>query len=128
MEKVYMGVAKLASNGEEDDLLLLDGPGVDCYDFLAGQIGEDIEKYGQYLSVRYWIATKPMPAEQLKEAFIKKLLGAGVGEAEYGVHSSEITGYLWTDEEIKVGGHDLLRELKSYEGKFIHLEIKYSKE
>src|SRR5437868_3327415 len=43
-------------------------------------------------------------------------------------HYSEITGYLWTDENLMVGGHDLLDELRSHKGSFVHLEIAYSKD
>jgi hypothetical protein len=30
---------------------------------------------------------------------------------------------LWTDEDLNVGGHDLLEEIRSYLGKFIYLEV-----
>jgi hypothetical protein len=40
---------------------------------------------------------------------------------------SEYTGYLWTDEDLMVGGHDLLAELKSHLGKFCHLYVHYSR-
>jgi hypothetical protein len=49
----------------------------------------------------------------------------GLGEADVGHRYSEITGYLWTDEEIMVGGHDLIEELHDHLGKFCHLEITY---
>lgn len=33
------------------------------------------------------------------------------------------TGYLWTEEEFKCGGHDLLKILEGNMGKYIHIEI-----
>lgn len=36
---------------------------------------------------------------------------------------SDLTGYLWTEEKFKVGGHDLLQVLNTNHGKFIHIEI-----
>ena len=46
-------------------------------------------------------------------------------EADFNPRYSEITGYLWTDEELNVGGHDLMAELKSNVGKWLILEIVY---
>jgi hypothetical protein len=52
----------------------------------------------------------------------------GEGDATFGARYSEDTGYLWTDEELNVGGHDLLGELESHEGRYCLLEIRYSHE
>jgi hypothetical protein len=35
---------------------------------------------------------------------------------------SETTGYLWTDEKLQVGGHDLIEELSGSAGKFLIFE------
>lgn len=78
------------------------------------------------VTVRYWISDTPATKEELKEDFIVKSLG-GVANCKYGSHYSELTGYLWTDEELKIGGHDLLNELKSFKDKWIILEIEVHK-
>ena len=41
---------------------------------------------------------------------------------------SDYTGYLWTDENLKIGGHDLLDELKEDCGKWLFLTIEYKDE
>ncbi|MNJ80064.1 hypothetical protein D3C77_783070 [compost metagenome] len=47
----------------------------------------------------------------------------GFCDVGYGARYSELTGYLWTDEYLKVGGHDIIEELRSYVGKWLILEI-----
>ena len=37
---------------------------------------------------------------------------------------SDITGYLWTHEKIKIDGHNLFEELDSHIGKFINILIR----
>ena len=63
--------------------------------------------------------------DELQEAFLGRL--DGLGEVDFDIRYSEITGYLWTDEELKVGGHDLIEELTSYVGKYLYLKVTYSK-
>jgi hypothetical protein len=87
---------------------------------LAERIRGDMLAHGDYLSVRYWSAPHEMTQDQLVDVTIR----VGLGEADVGHHYSDITGYLWTDEEV--GGHDLIEELRSRLGSFCHLEIGYS--
>lgn len=47
----------------------------------------------------------------------------GITESEYYHRYSDYTGYLWTEEEFKCGGHDLLKILERNMGKYIHIEI-----
>lgn len=92
---------------------------------LAQLIKNDMQKYGNYLSVRYYILGKEFLEEEMLEEFMKYI--HGFSEAKYLHHYSEITGYLWTDEDIIIGGHHLIEELSSYKGHFCHLEIIYLK-
>jgi hypothetical protein len=131
VRKVYRGWLTLASNGEEDDILYL----VDekdksrwesyCTDPLADIIEDDLP-CGKYLSVHFYTADKEIPENKIEEAFVMSLYG--LGEVDYGMHYSDYTGYLWTDEEMKVGGHDLLEQLKSNNGKYCHLVIEFHKQ
>ena len=41
---------------------------------------------------------------------------------------SELTGYPWTDEWLKIGGHNLIKELESYRDKWAILEIEVHEE
>lgn len=47
----------------------------------------------------------------------------GVVESEYYHRYSDCTGYLWTTEEFKAGGHDILQILESHIDEYIHMEI-----
>jgi len=118
----YSSHLVIGSNGEEDDILYL---GDGCTTPLADLIEGDIEVLGAYLSIRYYTASHPFSAEEPVEAFLVSL--SGRGEAEYMMRYSEITGYLWTDEKLAVGGHDLLAELKGAAGQWVWLEITYAK-
>lgn len=126
--KVYAGRLVQTSNGDEDDLVglqvLSDRPPKwweDCA-ILAEVIQDDIEDYGNYLTVSYWISDEPMNDDERTDALILM----GLGEADYDKRYSDYTGYLWTDEELNVGGHDLLEELHQNLGKHLYMEVDYS--
>lgn len=105
MKEVYQGYIYLGSNHEEDDILFIDTS--------EDPLVENLEWIRRKnVTVRYWICPKKMGIEEAQEEFVNVLFGAG--HAMYRMHYSEYTGYLWTDEELNVGGHDLLDELKSY--------------
>lgn len=112
----YVGWLKIGSWGECDDALWLSD---DDEESLAERLADDIE--GKNVSVRYWISPKELPQEDMKIEWLKTLMGDV--EVDVGHHYSEITGYLWTDEEVKIGGHDLIGELKSYDGKYLLLQV-----
>ena len=128
----YRGWLRLTDNTEEDGLLAIPNQDkeykYDAWDeeFLARRIKDDMAKYGKYLSVQYWISDVALSEREIKECYLEQLYG--IGKAKYNMHWSEDTGYLWTDEDLMVGGHDLLEELKSHVGKFVHMEISYNQE
>ena len=141
---VYRGWLRLLHNGEEDGILCLcddPGEGRTCGDEYGGPyegggpqplsavVRDDMVRYGRYLSVRYYLFDLELSEEEMREAWAAHVMGAG--KAKYGMRYSDITGYLWTDNELKVGGHDLLAELASHlrHGPcFCQLEIDYSRE
>lgn len=47
----------------------------------------------------------------------------GKAEGYYGHSYTEYSGYQGTGEEMKVGGHDLYRELSNNIGRYVHMEI-----
>lgn len=120
--EIYRGWIAERDYGETDDALFLDPSD----EPLAAYIAADIESEGQYLTVRYFISDEEQPIEALETEKIKMVLGAS--DVSFRVRWSDITGYLWTDEAIQVGGHDLLQELSGNLGKFCHLEITYNDE
>ena len=124
-KRVYRGQLVTTSNGEDDTLLGLMESAGKAPKIVAEMLYDDLRAHGQYLSVRYFITDSPVAEDKLEEALVAYLIGAG--DFGYRMYYSEATGYLWTDEDLMVGGHDLLAELKSNLGKYVHLEIEYAK-
>jgi len=125
MEKyVYIGKLIYTSNGEEDDILGLE---VEDDEKFVEKIIEDIEGEweneisNKFVNIKYYISDVLKSLDEIKEEHLKQILG--VMEANYYVSYSECTGYLWTTEDLMVGGHDLLEELKDNIGKFLYMDI-----
>jgi hypothetical protein len=112
--KTYEGLLSLHAYGQADDILYLSS----VMEPLAEELQWMVQKK---VTVRYWISDRQCSKEEISAEFTKVLFGASDGQ--FGARYSEITGYLWTDEELKVGGHDLIMELKSFVGKWLILEI-----
>ena len=113
--KLYEGLLSLHSDGEADDVLFLSS----CTEPLADTLLDDIGR--KQVTARYWVCDKQCTKEEASENLVKQIMGDA--KVKYGHAYSEVTGYLWTDEEIKIGGHDLLEELKSAVGKWLILEV-----
>lgn len=99
---VFNGILKVDEYGEAYLLLLNDLPFTEQAQYITGKM----------VSIRYFISDKPMKSIEEAEVNLLKTLD-GATDVEYLPRYSEYTGYLWTDEEFKVGGHDLLKELKA---------------
>lgn len=112
---IYKGFIEERYRGEKDDALFIG----DMEYPLAEEFESELQ--GKQVSIRYWISDTKKTKEQIQEGALKTIMG--VVDAEYGDRYSEITGYLWTDEELNIGGHDLLAELSSFKRKFVYLEI-----
>jgi hypothetical protein len=124
VERAYAGTITVRPCGEDDDAFFLDSTPADQNTRpLAELIAEDIEEHGNTVSVAYWITDAPRTLDELVDNESRKFDGAA--DADYNQHYSEITGYLWTDAELKIGGHDLLAELGSHEGSWCCLSIRF---
>ena len=113
-KKQFSGWIRVLDHGESNDVLFVgadDEPFADTLDFMNRE----------NVTVRYWVTDCACAIEQASEEFLKTVMGCA--EVEFNARYSEITGYLWTDEELNVGGHDLLNELKSYDCSFLNLEV-----
>jgi hypothetical protein len=131
MEKqiIYEGFLRLDSNGEEDDILYLDKNSSKSDEEFSynkwdnNPLAEILECdiANKQVTVKYYISNKKLSLEKANDCFIRQL--CGLADADYCMRYSEYTGYLWTDEEIKIGGHDLLKELKCYENDYLILIV-----
>jgi len=115
MEKrTYAGRLEEHDHGEAIDILFLSG--------IDEPLAETLEwMTGKQVCVRYWITDKQVTKDEAQEEFMNRLLGAA--DVKFSSHYSDITGYLWTDEDLNVGGHDLLREFRSSIGSWLILEV-----
>lgn len=97
-------------------------------DPLARQVYYKTGFGSKQVSVCYHITDQPELEETLTGMVIAKMCGvshSGNAETKYYHRYSELTGYLWTDEDFKVGGHDVLAELRSYKGKWCYLVVTF---
>jgi hypothetical protein len=118
--KLYQGFLREGGWGEADDILyLISGDETEDVEPLAVILQDDLDD--KTVSVRYYICDKRCTLEEAKESFIKQL--SGQVDTDVRAHYSEITGYLWTDEKINIGGHDLIEELHSHKDKWLILLI-----
>lgn len=115
----YTGRVVVKDHGEAMDVVFV---GDDDEPF-AERFSDDLEAHGRYVSVRYHLSDQPRPLEDLDEQLIRRM--AGAADADYTDHYSDITGYLWTDQELNVGGHDLLDELRSGEGRYLTMVVEF---
>jgi hypothetical protein len=101
--------------------------GESCEALFIGEMEEPIayefeeKMQGKQVSVRYWLSDSSKTKEELVENMVMAMVGAV--DADYSDRYSDVTGYLWTDEELNIGGHDLLDELRSNVGRFVYMEI-----
>ena len=114
--KTYEGLLSLHSWGEASDVLYLSS----VHDPLADELSF---LCGKKATVRYWLTHKQCSKDEASEAFTNTLLG--LCDIRINSRYSEYTGYLWTDEDLNIGGHNLLEELKSSAGKWLILEVEY---
>lgn len=85
-------------------------------------LSETLEELNdKQVTVRFYISDEERSKSEMQENLILSIAG-GV-EAKYGDAYSEYTGYLWTDDELKIGNHDLIETLANYDGKYCYLEI-----
>lgn len=75
----------------------------------------------RWITVRYWIADQKAKPDEIKKRALECLYG--LAEVDWGAAYSEITGYLWTDDKFKIGGHDMDGRLREHVGKYLLLEL-----
>lgn len=88
------------------------------YDFVS-EFFEELT--GECVSVNYYISDENKTREELQENFIKKI--SGCVDAGLSSSYSEVTGFLWVNDDCVIGGHDLVSELSDSIDKYIDMEI-----
>jgi hypothetical protein len=112
--KIYEGLLCLHNYGEASNVLFLSS--------LSDPIAEELYWiHNKKVTARYWISDKPCTREEVIDATILTVMG--IVKVDFGSHYGEDSDYLWTDEELKIGRHDLLSELKSHVGKWLILDL-----
>ncbi len=120
--RTYSGLLSLQSYGDADDILFLSSLGEPIFSPAGAPLAEELQwMVGKQVTVRYWITDSETTKEEAQRAFLETLCGKADGS--FGARYSEITGYLWTDEELEIGGHSIIDRLKTHVGKWMHLEI-----
>lgn len=83
---------------------------------------------GKEIQVNYWITDEPCTKDEMLEGYLKKLFGAV--DAEYkdyytGSWTYGNTSWIESDREgvLKIGNHDLFKELSENDGMFIIIEV-----
>jgi hypothetical protein len=94
-----------------------------CGGKVVAKWADELLSQKRQVTIRYWLCPHKMSKEEAQQGFIEEL--CGLGEGEYHHAYSEITGYLWTDAEFIVGGHNMLQRLSEQEalGKYLILEM-----
>lgn len=120
-KKYYLsGLINFSPYGEEDEcLMIMDMDKSKNIPF--AEFGQIVGYERKQVTVRYFTSEKPCSFQEAEEDFIKTLHG-GI-EAKFGARYSDITGYLFTDQDFVIGGHDLAEEIESYLGKYLNLEV-----
>lgn len=81
----------------------------------------DNNVYGKNVTVRWWCSEKEL--SELDRIDIIAMMAVGQVDARFYGSYSEYTGHLWTNEDFKVGGHDMLQIMRSNIGKWCYLEV-----
>jgi hypothetical protein len=111
-ERFYLLSGMIDKSCGESEHITIDG------DPLAELVEDLTEKF---LTVRYWITDEPIDLNKAIETTVEQAMG--FGDCDFQIHHSDRTGYLWTDEDFKVGGHDMIAEMGSFIGKHVLMEI-----
>ena len=100
-------------NSYADDTALLVG------DSPLSQQLEEIKN--KFVTVRFFISD----TEKTKQELLKDLILtiSGSADVDYGNVYSECTGYLWTNDNLVIGGHDIIDMMCYHIGKYAYIEV-----
>ena len=88
----------------------------------GGRISELLEEFsGKQVWCNYAFSTEPLTPELVLQAAIDT--AEGEVDARYSVAWSEITGYLWTNNDGNIGGHDMIAIFEQHVGEYAALIV-----
>lgn len=105
--RVLMGPITLASFEDEGEALAVGD------EYLARFLEEWHETM---VYAVYGFSDEPLTPHDMAQAAIE--IASGIADATLHSHYSEITGYLWTDEDGRIGGHDMVGIFSRNQGKY----------
>ena len=76
---------------------------------------------GKQAAVRYWVTDQKVSKAQAIAAFVREACGIADGQLRIG--HGEMTGPYMIERDFKVGGHNVMAELREHLGRWIILEI-----
>tara|TARA_R110000772_G_scaffold20466_2_gene56674 strand:- start:3731 stop:4147 length:417 start_codon:yes stop_codon:yes gene_type:complete len=77
---------------------------------------------GSEVYITYYISDVMLTKEEFVEQNLLTLIGS-IKKSFNHIYGTEWTGYMWTNEEFKVGEHDLFKELCGHHNKYCYLKI-----
>lgn len=90
--------------------------------YLIEQINNDFKK-GDKIFVRYFITDKETTEEEAVKSLVLKTIGGDIDNLDFVLDAYSEYTIIDYNEEFVIGGHDLLNELVSNEGKYLILII-----
>lgn len=128
-EKVYEFSGEICPNYESPDITFrsiylkqLSGYQIN----LVARIEELVMNFGREINLRYWITDKRVSAKELIDYTV--LLQCGEVEVSHVATPysySEYTSGVDYDINLKIGGHDLYKELSEKYGKYLYIIISF---
>jgi len=114
--KVVSKVKRL--NGEEKETV------VDSFPFTK-EMEDKCSWRNNYASIQILTGDTPIDIDHIDETKVVSM--EGDVESRYYHRYSDYTGYLWTEEDFKCGGHNIPKILQSHLGEYIYMEIELYK-
>lgn len=93
---------------------------------VSRELYHELNLNGKEVQVNWWVSDEPIKdKEEITEKFLNQMYSGEATSDHYDLVGTSWTGQYGVHEEFTVGGHDLIRELSGYVGKYCLLEINY---
>lgn len=75
------------------------------------EVISELKGWKDIMTFSWHISSEPLGFYELEEHMIKTAMGETIAEFRHSY--SELTGYLWTTEQLECAGHDIFEEITS---------------